>query len=106
MVVESAEEEYFLLEQQLRNVLLQKEALKLQISEIEAALNELSQYKEENTYKVVGNVMVKKRKEEVEKELKEMKEDMQIKIVSLENIEKDLVEKIRKIEERLKKRGG
>ncbi|MCC5994035.1 MAG: prefoldin subunit [Candidatus Aenigmarchaeota archaeon] len=106
MVVESAEEEYFLLEQQLRNVLLQKEALKLQISEIEAALNELSQYKEENTYKVVGNVMVKKRKEEVEKELKEMKEDMQIKIVSLENIEKDLVEKIRKIEERLKERGG
>jgi prefoldin beta subunit len=106
MVVESAEEEYLLLEQQLRNVLLQKEALKLQISEIEAALNELSQYKEENTYKVVGNVMVKKRKEEVEKELKEMKEDMQIKIVSLENIEKDLVEKIRKIEERLKKMGG
>jgi prefoldin beta subunit len=106
MVVESAEEEYLLLEQQLRNVLLQKEALKLQISEIEAALNELSQYKEENTYKIVGNVMVKKRKEEVEKELKEMKEDMQIKIVSLENIEKDLVEKIRKIEERLKKMGG
>ncbi len=102
MTNESVEQEYLLLQQQLRNILIQKEALKLQIAEIDAALNELSRSGEENVYKLVGNVMVKKKKEEVEKELTEIKEDSQIRINSLESVEKDLVEKIKRVEEKLK----
>ena len=102
MAGESVEQEYLLLQQQLRNILIQKEALKLQIAEIDAALNELSRCEEENVYKLVGNVMIKKRKEEVEKELNEVKEDSQIRINSLESVEKDLVEKIKRVEEKLK----
>jgi len=102
MASESVEQEYLLLQQQLRNILIQKEALKLQIAEIDAALYELSRCEEENVYKLVGNVMIKKRKEEVEKELNEVKEDSQIRINSLESVEKDLIEKIKRIEEKLK----
>jgi len=102
MASESVEQEYLLLQQQLRNILIQKEALKLQIAEIDAALYELSRCEEENVYKLVGYVMIKKRKEEVEKELNEVKEDSQIRINSLESVEKDLVEKIKRVEEKLK----
>lgn len=106
MVERSVEEEYILVEQQLRSVLIQKEALKLQIAEIENALNELERTKEENVYKLVGNVLIKKNKDEVKKELIGIKEDAEIKIASLENIEKDLIDKIKKIEEKLKSKGG
>jgi prefoldin beta subunit len=106
MVERSVEEEYVLAEQQLRSVLIQKEALKLQVAEIENALNELERIKEENVYKLVGSVLIKKSKDEVQKELIEIKEDAEIKIASLENIEKDLMDKIKKIEEKLKSKGG
>jgi prefoldin beta subunit len=106
MVERSVEEEYVLVEQQLRSVLIQKEALKLQIAEIENALNELERIKEENVYKLVGNVLIKKSKDEVQKELIGTKEDAEIKIASLEIIEKDLIDKIKKIEEKLKSKGG
>jgi len=105
MTDESIQQEYLILQQQLRNVLIQKEAIKLQIAEIDTALSELEKTKEEKVYKVVGNIMIKKRKEEVEKELKEGKEDLQIKVESLEKIEKDLIEKIKNIEEKLKGKG-
>jgi prefoldin beta subunit len=105
MTDESIQQEYLILQQQLRNVLIQKEAIKLQIAEIDSALSELEKTKEEKVYKVVGNIMIKKSKEEVEKELKEDKEDLQIRVESLEKIEKDLIEKIKNIEEKLKGKG-
>jgi prefoldin beta subunit len=105
MTDESIEQEYLILQQQLRNVLIQKETIKLQIAEIDTALSELEKTKEEKVYKVVGNVMIKKSKEEVEKELKESKEDLEIRVESLEKIEKDLIEKIKNIEENLKGKG-
>jgi prefoldin beta subunit len=105
MTDESIQQEYLILQQQLRNVLIQKEAIKLQIAEIDTALSELEKTKEEKVYKVVGNIMIKKSKEEVEKELKEGKEDLEIRIESLEKIEKDLIEKIKNIEEKLKGKG-
>jgi|YelNatPaOPRAMG01_1025707.scaffolds.fasta_scaffold133413_2 prefoldin beta subunit len=106
MVEENNEQEYLALQQQLRNVLIQKEALKIQVNEIESALEELRKSKEESVYKVVGNVMVKKKKDEVEKELNEIKEDSELKISSLENLEKDLVVRIKRMEEKLKSKGG
>ncbi len=99
------EQEYLSLQQQLRNVVIQKEALKIQVAEIESALKELANSKEEDVYKVVGSVLIKKKKAEVEKELAEIKEDSQIKISSLENIEKDLIGKIKKLEEKLSSKG-
>ena len=105
MTVEALEQEYITLQQQIRNVLIQKETIKLQLAEIDSALEELKNSREENVYKVVGNVMIKKSKNDVEKELKEVKEDLQIRVNSLEKIEKDLIERIKNIEEKLKEKG-
>jgi len=105
MTVENLEQEYLSLQQQIRNVLIQKETIKLQLAEIDSALEELKNSKEDNVYKVVGNVMIKKSKNDVEKELKEVKEDLQIRVNSLEKIEKDLIERIKNIEEKLKEKG-
>ena len=106
MAVENIEQEYLLLQQQLRNVVIQKEALKLQIAEIDSALKELEKCEEETVYKVVGNIMVKKKMDEAQKELMELKDDSQIKISSLEKIEKDLIEKIKEVESKLMGKGG
>jgi prefoldin beta subunit len=106
MIEENIEQEYLELQQQLRNVLIQKEAFKIQVAEIESALEELKKSKEENVYKIVGNIMVRKRKDEIEKELNEIKDDSEVKIRSLENIEKSLIEKIKNIEEKLRSKGG
>ena len=105
MTVENLEQEYLSLQQQIRNVLIQKETIKLQLAEIDSALEELKNSKEDNVYKVVGNVMIKKSKNDVEKELKEVKEDLQIRVNSLEKIEKDLIERIKNVEEKLKEKG-
>jgi len=106
MTVENLEQEYIALQQQIRNVLIQKETIKLQLAEIDSALEELKNSREDNVYRVVGNIMVKKSKNDVEKELSEVREDLQIRVNSLERIEKDLIEKIRNIEEKLKEKGG
>jgi prefoldin beta subunit len=100
------EQEYLSLQQQLRNVLIQKETLKIQVNEIELALEELKKTKEEKVYKVVGNIIVEKKKDEVERELNEIKEDSKIKINSLENLEKNLTERIKRLSEKLENKGG
>ena len=83
------------LQQQLQNILLQKESLKLQQMEIEHTLKELQKVKEDFAYKIVGNVMIKKSKDEIEKSLNEGLENIKIRIESLEKIEKKLTDKIK-----------
>ncbi len=99
---ENIAKEYETLQQQLRSILIQKEALQIQIAEIENALEEIKNVKDEEIYKVVGSIMVKKKKEEVQKELEENKEDFELRVKSLENVEKNLIERIKKIEEKIK----
>ncbi|MBI2176262.1 prefoldin subunit beta [Candidatus Woesearchaeota archaeon] len=74
-----------MLEQALQQLLMQKQTFQLQLLETESALKEL-QGKEE-AYKIVGNVMILARKEELEKELKEKKETTELRISSLEKQE-------------------
>lgn len=90
------------LQQQLQNVLVQKETLKLQLLDIEKALEELNKTKEKEGYKIVGNVMIKKSVEEIKKDLENKKDDLNVKIKSLEKIEQKLTEKLKDIQEKLK----
>lgn len=102
MVDKKIVEEYQSLQEQFRIVIFQKESLKLQILEIENALKELENVGEEFAYKIVGNIMIKKKKEEIISELKEKKEDFEIRISNLEKMEKILEEKIKEKEEKIK----
>jgi len=62
------------LQQQLQNIIVQKETLKIQKMDIEKALDELEKTKEKNAYKIIGNIMIRKSTEEIQNELNETKE--------------------------------
>lgn len=94
-------------EQNLQNILLQKQIFQAELNEIESALKELEKSKEEDCFQITGGIMVKRKKQEIEKELKEKKEITELRIKSFEkqeglinkkaeDIRKELAEKVEK----------
>lgn len=76
--------------EQLQSLIIQKETFKLKLREVEDTIKELERTKDEFVYKLVGNVLVKKNKNEIVKELKSLKEALEIKIKQLEEMQKKL----------------
>ena len=90
-------QELQLLEQNLQNLIMQKQAFQMEMNEVENALAEVEKTKDE-IYKIVGQVMLKADKQETEKELKEKKDILSLRVKSIEKQEslfKDKTEKIR-----------
>src|SRR5512135_1857426 len=61
-----------LLEQSLHSILMQKQQFQAQLLEVESALSELD--KTSSAYKIVGNIMVASKKEDLKKDLETKKE--------------------------------
>lgn len=80
-----------LFEQGLNNFLMQKQQIQAQLVEIESALKELKDAK--TAYKIIGNIMVSAKKDELEKDLKTKKDIIQLRIKSIEKQEKQIKEK-------------
>lgn len=95
-----------LFEQSLQNVLIQKQQFQSQLVEIESALKEIGTAKE--VYKIVGNIMVDSKKEDLKKDLASKKEIIELRIKTLEKQEKNIKEKATKMQsevlEKIKKR--
>ena len=96
-----------MLEQALQQLLVQKQTFQLQLMEVESALKELEGTQE--AYKIIGNIMVLTKKEELDEELQEKKETIVLRVSSLEkqeaktrerasSLQKDILEVIRKRE--------
>ena len=81
--------EYENLERQLQMLVIQKNQLQLQLNEINLATEELKKTSGE-VYKSIGSVMVKSTKEDAEKDLKERKELVQIRLNTMEKQEEKL----------------
>lgn len=73
--------------QQLQNVMMQKQALIIQSKEIEKALEEISKEDTQEVYSSVGPILVKADKDKLKKELEEEKEEMELKVKTLEKQE-------------------
>lgn len=86
-----------LLEQSMNNFLMQKQQFQIQLSEIESALSEIKNAKE--AYKIVGNIMVLSKKEDLEKDLNSKKEVVELRIKTLEKQEAGLKEKSKSLQE-------
>lgn len=86
-----------LIEQNMQSFLVQKQQLQSQLIEVESALNELNQTS--TAYKIVGNIMVLSKKEELEKDLKEKKAMHEMRIASIEKQESALKEKAKKMQQ-------
>lgn len=95
-----------LLQQNLQNNLLQRQQLERQAAEIDSALNELET--SPSAYKILGQIMVASKKEELQKELKEKKELLDLRVRNLAKQEQTLKQKSeelrQKVLENLKKK--
>lgn len=80
-----------MMEQGMQSFLLQKQQFQAQLVEVESALKELEKAKE--AYKIVGNIMVRSDKDELEKDLKKKKEIVELRIKTLEKQESQIKEK-------------
>ena len=89
-------EELRVLENQLQGFLMQKQAIQMELNEIDNALGEIKDSDGE-VYKVVSGVMLKSEKKKLEKELGEKKKIAEMKIEAIEKQEKFLEEKARKL---------
>jgi len=89
-------------QQQLQSILMQKESMKMQNMEIERALEELKSTNQKTAYKITGQIMVSKQVEELKKDLGETKENIDLRIKSLEKNEERLNVKLKDLQEKLK----
>lgn len=75
-------------EQNLQQLLMQKQQLMTQVMEFDSALDELKDTDE--AYKIIGNIMVASKKDELEKNLKEKKEVVDLRMTKIEKQEEQL----------------
>lgn len=76
--------------------------MKLQMLEIERALKELDETKQKTAYKITGQIMISKPVEELKLELSETKENIDIRINSLEKSEKHISDKSKDLQTKLR----
>ncbi len=98
-----------LMEQNLQNVLMQKQAFQTQLFEIDNALKELEKTKDE-TYKIVGPIMVAANKKDIKDDLQSKKEILELRIKNLEKQERKIKEEATQLQgevmKKLKQKGG
>lgn len=84
------------LTQNLQQLLFQKHAFSLELSEIDSALSELDSSNDE-VYKIVGQMFIKSNKEKVKKEFEDKKKFIEIKLKSFDKQENEISQMIEKI---------
>jgi prefoldin beta subunit len=89
-------------EQNLQQIVIQKQAFQLELNETENALSEVSKTKDD-VFRIVGQIMLKADKHETEKELQEKKEILNLRLKSIEKQESSFRERAEKLRTELLK---
>ncbi len=84
------------LEQNLQNLLMQKQAFQMELTETTAALKEINLSKEE-VYKIVGQLMIQTDKKKMLDELQNKEKILELRMKSIEKQEKSLTEQLEKV---------
>ncbi|MEM5821190.1 MAG: prefoldin subunit [Candidatus Aenigmatarchaeota archaeon] len=100
-ISEEKQKEILLTQQQYQNVVLEIETLKLRNKEIEEVLEELNKTDKNDAYKLVGNVLIKRSKQEIINELNEEKELIELRLKNLEKHKQKLEEKLKEFKKLL-----
>ncbi len=90
-------------EQNFQNLMVQKQAFQIEFSEVDNALSEISKTKDE-VFKMIGQIMIKADKEKIEKELKQKKDLLSLRLKSIEKQESELTKEIEELKEDVMKR--
>lgn len=85
-------QEIQILEQNLQNLMAQKQASQFELNETNNALEEVKKTKSD-AYRILGNIMIKSKPEDLVKELEEKKKILDLRISSIEKQEKLIGEK-------------
>ncbi len=85
-----------LIEQNLNNLIFQKQTFQLELSEINSAVDELNKSNGE-VYKIIGNIMIKSVKDKLKKEIGEKKEIINLRVKNIEKQEKALKERVEEL---------
>ena len=93
-------QELQILEQNLQNLLMQKQTVQIELNEVQNALTDLKKTEDE-VYKVIGGVMIRSNKADLLKELSEKQKILELRISSVEKQEKILEEKTGKLRKEL-----
>tara|TARA_Y100000310_G_scaffold340694_1_gene437387 strand:+ start:344 stop:667 length:324 start_codon:yes stop_codon:yes gene_type:complete len=91
-----------MLEQNLQNVVMQKQSFQMQLMENENAIKELDKVKKD-AYKIIGTIMVSSDKDELKKELNEQKEILDLRLKNLDKQENNFKEKAEEIQKEVMK---
>jgi len=94
--------QFQLMQQQLQQILMQKESLSMAVMEIDRAVEELDKSKDGEAYKITGTIMVRKPAAELKKELAESKEDLGVRLKSMDAAEKRFTDKLVELQGKLK----
>ena len=88
-------------QQQMQSLMIQKESLKLQSIEVDKALQELEKTQQKSAFKITGQIMISKPVDELKNELKEIKENIDVRMQSLQKSEDRLTNKLKELQEKL-----
>ena len=91
------------MEQNLQNLLMQKQAFQFESNETENAIDEVSKSKDE-VFKIVGSIMIKTDNEKILKELKHKSEHLSIRFKSIEKQESELTKRIEELRDEVMKK--
>jgi len=95
-------QEMQILEQNIQNLLLQKQAFEMELSETKSALKEIEKAKDD-IFKIIGQLMIKADKNKVKEELTNKKKILDLRLSTIEKQEKSLMEKSTSLREEVMK---
>lgn|SRR3989344_150703 len=95
-------QELQIIEQNLRNLLLQKQTFQARLMENENALQELKD-NQKQAYRIIGNIMIAEDNKNLEKDLNEEKSILDLRIRNIEKQENIIKEKVKKLQEEVMK---
>jgi|SRR3989344_6014871 len=84
------------LEHSIQSLLMQKQNLQIELSEVSNALSEV-EATSEDVYKLISGMLIKSEKSKVLKELTDRKKTSELRISSIEKNEKSIVDRIEKL---------
>ena len=93
-------QELQMLEQTLQNLLMQKQAFQMEVSETDSALKELDR-SGDDVFKIIGQLMIKTDKEQTKKDLSEKQNTLNLRMETLDKQEASFKEKLDGIRDEL-----
>lgn len=91
-------QELQMLEQNLQNIMMQKQSFQMELSETQSALGEIKNSKDD-VFKIVGQLMIKTEKSKITDELSSKEKIIEMRLRKMEQQESVFMEKLEKLRE-------